>query len=125
MRSGVFTDSAIRKPQIAQVNFFEPGVGAAALRELAAARVDFGVRGLAAGLNDMFALLTKGRRTAMPRHQTLRATLDWGYQLLSPIEQTILRRVAAFRASFTLDSNWPRVAKAPRWPSDTPNIVSN
>jgi predicted ATPase/DNA-binding winged helix-turn-helix (wHTH) protein len=73
--------------------------------ELAAARVEFfGVRGLAAGLNDMFALLTKGRRTAMPRHQTLRATLDWGYQLLSPIEQTILRRVAAFRASFTLDS---------------------
>jgi predicted ATPase len=73
--------------------------------ELAAAQVEFyGVHGLAAGVNDMFLLLTKGRRTAMPRHQTLRATLDWGYKLLSPIEQTILRRIAAFRASFTLES---------------------
>jgi predicted ATPase len=40
----------------------------------------------------------------MPRHQTLPATLNWGYQLLSPIVQTILRRVSAFRAGFTLGS---------------------
>jgi predicted ATPase/DNA-binding winged helix-turn-helix (wHTH) protein len=73
--------------------------------ELAAARVEFfGVAALAKGLNDMFALLTKGRRFALPRHQTLRATLDWGYNLLSPIEQIVLRRIASFRATFTLES---------------------
>jgi predicted ATPase/DNA-binding winged helix-turn-helix (wHTH) protein len=96
----VFDDAAA--PSVAELCRRLDGIPLAI--ELAAARVDFGVRGFVAGLNDIFALLTKGRRTAMLRHQTLRATLDWGYQLLSPIEQTLLRRVAAFRASFTLDS---------------------
>src|SRR5262249_54259506 len=51
--------------------------------ELAAARVEFfGLSGLARNLNDMFAVLTQGRRFALPRHQTLRAALDWSYQLL-------------------------------------------
>ena len=72
--------------------------------ELAAARVEFfGVAALASQLDNMFAVLTQGRRTALPRHQTLRATLDWGYNLLSPTEQTVLRRIAIFRATFTLD----------------------
>jgi predicted ATPase len=52
----------------------------------------------------MFAVLTKGRRLALPRHQTLRATLDWGHNLLSPTEQAVLRRVAIFRAAFSLES---------------------
>lgn len=73
--------------------------------ELAAARVEFfGVSALATGLQDMFAVLTKGRRLALPRHQTLRATLDWGHNLLSPTEQAVLRRVAIFRAAFSLES---------------------
>jgi predicted ATPase/DNA-binding winged helix-turn-helix (wHTH) protein len=73
--------------------------------ELAAARVGFfGVATLASRLDDMFAVLTQGRRFALPRHQTLRATLDWGYNLLSPTEQAVLRRIAVFRAAFTLDS---------------------
>ena len=73
--------------------------------ELAAARVEFfGVATLARRLDNMFAVLTQGRRFALPRHQTLRATLDWGYDLLSPTEQTVLRRIAMFRATFTLDS---------------------
>jgi predicted ATPase len=73
--------------------------------ELAAGRVEFfGVATLATQLDDMFAVLTQGRRFALPRHQTLRATLDWGYNLLSPIEQTVLRRIAIFRATFSLDS---------------------
>jgi predicted ATPase len=73
--------------------------------ELAAARVEFfGVSTLARRLDNMFAVLTQGRRFALPRHQTLRATLDWGYDLLSPAEQTVLRRIAIFRATFTLDS---------------------
>src|SRR5439155_21667990 len=66
--------------------------------ELAAARIDvFGVRGLAARLDDRFTLLTSGRRTALPRHQTLRAAMDWSYELLSATEQIILRRVAVFQ----------------------------
>jgi predicted ATPase/DNA-binding winged helix-turn-helix (wHTH) protein len=73
--------------------------------ELAAARVEFfGVATLANRLDNMFAVLTQGRRFALPRHQTLRATMDWGYNLLSPTEQTVLRRIAVFRAAFTLDS---------------------
>ena len=73
--------------------------------ELAAARVEFfGVATLANRLDNMFTVLTQGRRFALPRHQTLRATLDWGYNLLSPTEQTVLRCIALFRAMFTLDS---------------------
>ncbi len=52
----------------------------------------------------MFAVLTQGRRLALPRHQTLRATLAWGYDLLSPVEQAVLRRIAIFRVTFTLES---------------------
>jgi non-specific serine/threonine protein kinase len=51
--------------------------------ELAAARAaGLGIEALAARLDDCFQLLTGGRRTALPRHQTLRATLDWSYELL-------------------------------------------
>jgi predicted ATPase/DNA-binding winged helix-turn-helix (wHTH) protein len=73
--------------------------------ELAAARIDlFGIRGLAARLDDRFGLLTRGRRTAVPRHQTLRATLDWSYELLSNLEQTVLRRLAVFAGTFDMPS---------------------
>jgi predicted ATPase len=73
--------------------------------ELAAARVDvFGVKGLAARLDDRFAVLTSGRRTALPRHQTLRAAMDWSYELLPENEQIILRRVAVFQGDFTIDA---------------------
>jgi predicted ATPase len=73
--------------------------------ELAAARVDaFGVRGLAARLNDRLRLLTLGRRTAVARHRTIGATLDWSYSLLSGAEQAIFRRLAIFAGGFTLDA---------------------
>jgi predicted ATPase/DNA-binding winged helix-turn-helix (wHTH) protein len=73
--------------------------------ELAAARADFfGLRGLAQRLDDVFTALTTGRRTALARHQTLRATLDWNYGTLSVEEQTILHRLAIFRGGFSLDS---------------------
>src|SRR6516225_8967338 len=73
--------------------------------ELAAARVDvFGVRELAAHLGDRFRVLASGRRTALPRHQTLGATLDWSYQLLSEAERTVLRRLAVFAGDFSLDA---------------------
>jgi predicted ATPase/DNA-binding winged helix-turn-helix (wHTH) protein len=73
--------------------------------ELAAARVDpLGVKGVAAALDDCFSLLSKGRRTALPRHQTLRATLDWSFSLLSPKEQSVLAGLSVFAAEFTLES---------------------
>src|SRR6266404_255038 len=73
--------------------------------ELAAARVDvFGVKGLAARLDDRFTVLTGGRRTALPRHQTLRAAMDWSYDLLPETEQIILRRVAVFQGDFTTEA---------------------
>lgn len=72
--------------------------------ELAAARVAaLGVEELARRLDDRFRLLAGGRRTALPRHQTLRAALDWSYGLLSAPEQVVLRRLAIFAGGFALD----------------------
>jgi predicted ATPase/DNA-binding winged helix-turn-helix (wHTH) protein len=73
--------------------------------ELAAAQVDvFGVGGLAAQLDDRFAVLTRGRRTAVPRQQTLRATIDWSYELLSGPERHLLCRLGIFPAGFGLEA---------------------
>jgi len=72
--------------------------------ELAAARiVAFGVDGVAALLDDRFRLLAGGSRT-LPRHQTMRATLDWSYELLSESERVVLRRLGVFVGAFTLDA---------------------
>lgn len=71
--------------------------------EFAAARAaTLGIHQVVAGLNDRFGLLTSGRRTSLPRHRTLRAALDWSYELLSQEEQLSLRRLAVFPAGFTL-----------------------
>jgi predicted ATPase len=72
--------------------------------ELAARIAAFGVEGVASRLDDRFRLLTGGSRTALPRQQTLRATLDWSYDLLSEPERVVLRRFAVFVGSFTLDA---------------------
>jgi predicted ATPase/DNA-binding winged helix-turn-helix (wHTH) protein len=73
--------------------------------ELAAARTaSLSVKQLVAYLHDRFHLLTGGRRTALPRHQTLRATLDWSYELLSEPERVILRRLAIFSGKFSLEA---------------------
>lgn len=72
--------------------------------ELAAARVRMlSVEQIAAGLGDRFHLLTRGARTALPRHQTLRACVDWSHELLSDRERILLRRLAVFAGGFTLD----------------------
>ena len=71
--------------------------------EFAAARTDtLGLDQVAASLRDRFALLTSGRRAAVPRHRTLRTTLDWSYDLLSEPERRLLRHLAIFPAGFTL-----------------------
>jgi predicted ATPase len=73
--------------------------------ELAAARAPaLGIEALAARLDDRFHLLTGGRRTALPRHQALRATLDWSYELLSEPERVVLRRLAIFNGYFGLEA---------------------
>jgi predicted ATPase/DNA-binding winged helix-turn-helix (wHTH) protein len=73
--------------------------------ELAAGRIDsLGLQGLADRLDEMFALLTRGRRNALPRHRTLQALLDWSHELLTEVERIVLRRLSIFPASFTLES---------------------
>jgi class 3 adenylate cyclase len=72
--------------------------------ELAAARVRMmSVEQIAAGLGDRFHLLTGGTRTVLPRHQTLRASVDWSHELLSDDERALLRRLSVFAGGFTLD----------------------
>ena len=69
--------------------------------EFAAARVGWlDVHTIAAHLDARFKLFTKGRRNALPRHQTLKATLDWSYDLLSLRSRAVLRRIALFRTGF-------------------------
>jgi predicted ATPase/DNA-binding winged helix-turn-helix (wHTH) protein len=71
--------------------------------ELAAARAStLGIDELASRLDDCFSLLTEGRRTALRRHQTLRATLDWSYELLPEPERVLLRQLSIFAGSYTL-----------------------
>jgi predicted ATPase/DNA-binding winged helix-turn-helix (wHTH) protein len=73
--------------------------------ELAAVQVDaLGIQGLAQGLTNRFDLLTRGRRTALPRQQTLRATMDWSHDLLLEVEKVVLRRLAVFRGHFTMEA---------------------
>ena len=73
--------------------------------ELAAARIKIlSVEEIAARLDDRFSLLTSGSRTAIPRHQTLRATIDWSYDLLTEPERILLRRLAVFAGGFTLEA---------------------
>lgn len=62
------------------------------------------VEEIAARLSDRFRLLTGGSRTALPRQQTLRGTLDWSYNLLGEAERVLLRRLAAFEGGWTLDA---------------------
>lgn len=73
--------------------------------EFAAARAaSLGLSRVAGGLQDRFALLTTGRRTALPRHQTLRAVLDWSYALLPDAERLLLHRLAIFSGGFSFDA---------------------
>ena len=73
--------------------------------ELAAARVRvLSLSELAAKLGDRFRLLTGGSRTALPRHQTLRAAIDWSYGLLSEPERAVLRSASVFAGGFSLEA---------------------
>jgi predicted ATPase len=73
--------------------------------ELAAARMRaMSVETVAARLNDCFRVLTGGDHTALPRQQTLRASIDWSYDLLEVPERVLLRRLAVFAGGWTVDA---------------------
>jgi predicted ATPase/class 3 adenylate cyclase len=73
--------------------------------ELAAARTrSLTVAEIGRHLNDRFRLLTRGAHAALDRHHTLRATIDWSFDLLSEAEQRVLARVSVFAGGFTLDA---------------------
>jgi predicted ATPase/DNA-binding winged helix-turn-helix (wHTH) protein len=79
--------------------------GIALAIELAAGRLDaYGVQGIAALLNKSITMLWHGRRTAVPRHQTMSAALEWSYNLLTDAERAVLRRLSVFAGVFSLEA---------------------
>ncbi|MFD4181155.1 BTAD domain-containing putative transcriptional regulator [Rhodococcus sp. NPDC058514] len=73
--------------------------------ELAAARLrTMSIDQLANRLDDRFRLLTGGSRTALPRHKTLRAVVDWSWELLTDAERTVLRRLSVFSGGASLEA---------------------
>jgi predicted ATPase/DNA-binding winged helix-turn-helix (wHTH) protein len=100
--------------------------GIALAVELAAGRVDtFGVRGVAALLDDRFRLLTRGPRATLPRHQTLSAALDWSYEVLAESERITFRRLAIFAGGFTFEAASAVIAGADIGPSDVIDHLAN
>ena len=90
-------------PAVAQICHRLDGIPLAI--ELAAAKIRvLGVEQIARRLDDRFRLLTGGSRTALERHQTLRAAIDWSYNLLPTAEQVLFRRLSVFVGGWTLEA---------------------
>jgi predicted ATPase/class 3 adenylate cyclase len=90
-------------PALAQICFRLDGIPLAL--ELAAARASvLTIEQIAKRLDDRFRLLTGGARTALPRQQTLRAMIDWSYNLLAEEERLLFRRLAVFTGGWTLEA---------------------
>ena len=102
VRSG-FVLTAESAPAVARICRDLDGIPLAI--ELAAARMRMmSVEQIADGLGDRFRLLTGGARDALPRAQTLRASVDWSHDLLDDDERVLFRRVGVFSGGFTLDA---------------------
>jgi predicted ATPase len=100
--SGGFTLTAGNRPAVAEVCRRLDGLPLAI--ELAAVRTRvLSPAQILARLDDRFALLTAGSRTALPRQQTLRTAIDWSHDLLNEPERTLLRRLHVFAGRFTAD----------------------
>ena len=98
-----FTVTNDNAPALAQICHRLDGIPLAI--ELAAAKIRvLSLDQIAKRLDDRFRLLTGGSRTALERHQTLRAAIDWSYNLLSPAEQTLFRRLSVFLNGWTLEA---------------------
>jgi non-specific serine/threonine protein kinase len=94
--------------------------------ELAAARVSmYSTEQIAARLDESFNLLTGGSRTALPRQQTLRASIEWSWKLLSDPEQILLRRLSIFAGGWTLDAAESVCAGNGIEPQDVLDIMTN
>ncbi len=92
--------------------------GIALALELVAGRIGtFGLEGTAGLLANRLGLQWQGRRTALPRHQTLQALLDWSYDLLTAAEQQLLRRLSVFVGAFSL-----RGARVVAWHSELDEV---
>jgi predicted ATPase/DNA-binding winged helix-turn-helix (wHTH) protein len=90
-------------PLVAKICYKLEGVALAL--ELAAGRVSaYGIAGVVRLLDERFALLWRGRPTAIPRHRTLSATLDWSHDLLSETERIVMRRLSIFIGLFSLEA---------------------
>jgi predicted ATPase/DNA-binding winged helix-turn-helix (wHTH) protein len=98
--------------------------GLALALELAAGPVDaFGIRGIAELLEGKFGVPWQGRRTAVPRHQTLSAALDWSYDLLSEPERAVLRALSIFVGFFSLDAAQEIVGGNPEFTLAVINVL--
>ena len=94
--------------------------------ELAASRAAaLGLEALASMLDDRLTILAGGRRTAMPRHQTLQAALDWSHDLLTEPERVVLRRLAVFAGPVSLGLASSVVADAKLTPAEVVAGIGN
>ena len=119
-----FTLSAANAAAVAQICRRLDGIPLAI--ELAAARVrSLPPAQIAARLDDRFRLLTGGSRTALPRHRTLRAAMDWSFDLLGEAERAILPRLAVFSGSFTLEAAEAVTAGPPVERRDVLDLLSH
>jgi predicted ATPase/class 3 adenylate cyclase/DNA-binding NarL/FixJ family response regulator len=98
-----FTVTNANAPTVAEICQRLDGIPLAL--ELAAARVKMlNPQQIMARLSDSLSLLTRGNAAALPRHQTLRAAIDWSYDLLSDKQRALFRRLAVFAGGFTLEA---------------------
>jgi predicted ATPase/class 3 adenylate cyclase/Tfp pilus assembly protein PilF len=98
-----FQVNNLNAPAVAEICYRLEGIPLAI--ELAAARVrSLPVEKIAERIGDRFRLLTGGDRASLPRHQTLRALVDWSHDLLSEPEQALLRRLSVFAGGWTLEA---------------------
>ncbi len=98
-----FALTAVRAPVVAELCVHLDGIPLAL--ELAAARIrTLSIEQINARLDDRFRLLTSGTGNAPPRQKTLRATLDWSYDLLGEQERVVSRRLGVFAGGFTLEA---------------------
>jgi predicted ATPase/class 3 adenylate cyclase/Tfp pilus assembly protein PilF len=103
IRQPGFTVSEQQLPAVATICRRLDGIPLAL--ELAAARVGtLPVETIAARLDDRFGMLTRGERTAIPRQQTLKALIDWSYDLLDGPEKSLFARLSVFASGWTLDA---------------------
>lgn len=110
-------------PAVASICYHLDGIPLAI--ELAAARVrSLTVKEVNDRLDQRFRLLTGGARTALPRQQTLRALIDWSYDLLNASEQALLCRVACFAGGWTMDAAEAVAGDAPIAAGEVPDLLA-